>query len=1081
MFALLGRVLYASVRHRWLVVVLAMLMGGLGIYNFTRLPIDAVPDITNVQVQINTPVKALSPEEVERIVTFPIESSMGGIPRVEQVRSLSRYGLSQVTLVFEDGTDIYWARQLVLERLAEATESLPEGIGEPRMGPIATGLGEIFMWTLEAEPEARRSDGKPYSLTDLRTLEDWVVRPQLRTVPGVIEVNSIGGHKRLYQVAPDPYKLMGFGFGFRDVVEALERNNANAGGGYIEPSGEQYLIRATGLVRGTRDIEEIIVGHHGGTPIRIRDVADVVEGRELRTGAATTNGEEAVIGTAIMLMGENSRAVSRRIAKRMKDVQKSLPDGVHVRTIYDRTYLVNATLATVSKSLLEGAALVVIVLLLLLGNARAALIAALVIPFAMLFAVTGMVGLDVSGNLMSLGALDFGLIVDGAVIIVENCVRRFGEEQERQGRLLRHEERLRLAYQASAEVLRPSIGGVVIIAIVYVPILALTGIEGKMFRPMAVTVLLALTGATILSMTLIPALVAVLLRGKIAEKEPMLFHWAKERYQPALDWALGHRRAVLSSAGILLALSFALALVLGSEFAPRLSEGALAIQPARIPSTGLTASLDMQERVERSIMQGFPDEVAMVFARTGTAEVATDPMGPNISDTYVMLKPRSEWKRVDTQDELAAGIDAILADQIGQNYEFSQPIELRFNELISGVRSDIAVKVFGDDLDIMLEHAQDIARILASIKGATDIKVEQVSGLPVLTIDIDRRAISRYGLNVADVHTVVEAAFGGVTAGEVFEGDRRFDLVVRLPDPIRRDVHELERLPIPLPPDTDAHDAPASTHPMLVSDDGRERFVPLGAVAEIAVKEGPNQVSRENAKRRVVVQCNVRGRDLGGFVSEAQERIDEQVKPPPGYWLAWGGQFENLIAAQKRLAVVVPVALAFILGLLFISLGSIKNTLLIFTGVPLALTGGIAALLLRGLHFTISAAVGFIALSGVAVLNGLVMVTFIENLRREGMPLDAAVREGSLTRLRPVLMTALVAALGFVPMALASGTGAEVQRPLATVVIGGIVSSTLLTLLVLPVLYRRFHREGDVSTDEVAPSLPPPSYGPPRR
>jgi cobalt-zinc-cadmium resistance protein CzcA len=572
-----------------------------------------------------------------------------------------------------------------------------------------------------------------------------------------------------------------------------------------------------------------------------------------------------------------------------------------------------------------------------------------------------------------------------------------------------------------------------------------------------------------------------LLRGKIAEKEPMLFHWAKERYQPALDWALGHRRAVLSSAGILLALSFALALVLGSEFAPRLSEGALAIQPARIPSTGLTASLDMQERVERSIMQGFPDEVAMVFARTGTAEVATDPMGPNISDTYVMLKPRSEWKRVDTQDELAAGIDAILADQIGQNYEFSQPIELRFNELISGVRSDIAVKVFGDDLDIMLEHAQDIARILASIKGATDIKVEQVTGLPVLTIDIDRRAISRYGLNVADVHTVVEAAFGGVTAGEVFEGDRRFDLVVRLPDPIRRDVHELERLPIPLPPDTDAHDAPASTHPMLVSDDGRERFVPLGAVAEIAVKEGPNQVSRENAKRRVVVQCNVRGRDLGGFVSEAQERIDEQVKPPPGYWLAWGGQFENLIAAQKRLAVVVPVALAFILGLLFISLGSIKNTLLIFTGVPLALTGGIAALLLRGLHFTISAAVGFIALSGVAVLNGLVMVTFIENLRREGMPLDAAVREGSLTRLRPVLMTALVAALGFVPMALASGTGAEVQRPLATVVIGGIVSSTLLTLLVLPVLYRRFHREGDVSTDEVAPSLPPPSYGPPRR
>ena len=1086
MLALLNRLLAFSVHNRWLVVTLALFVSAVGAYNFTRLPIDAVPDITNVQVQINTAVKALPPEEVERLVTFPIEWSMGGIPRVEQVRSISRYGLSQVTLIFEDGTNIYWARQLVGERLAEAKESLPDGVGEPQMGPIATGLGEIFMWTVEAQPDATRADGKRYSLTDLRTLQDWVVRPQLRTVPGVNEVNSIGGYKRLYQVAPDPFKLIGYGLGFRDLAEALARNNANAGGGYIEPHGEQYLIRATGLVADESDIESIIIGYSDGTPIRVGDVAEVVEGRELRTGAATKNGEEVVIGTTIMLIGENSRVVSQRVAARMEEVNKSLPPGVVAKTVYDRTYLVNATLSTVSKNLLEGAALVVLVLLVLLGNIRAALIAASVIPVAMLIAVSGMVEFKVSGNLMSLGALDFGLIVDGSVIIVENCVRRFAEEQHRLGRVLSHKERLSLAYDASKQVRKATIYGEVIIAIVYLPILTLTGVEGKMFRPMAQTVVLALAAATVLSMTLIPALVAIVMRGEVAEKEIALFRWAKKGYDRLLMWSLSHRTAVLGAAVALLVLSALMAAGLGSEFAPKLSEGALALQPARIPSTGITTSVEMQKRLEKSIMAAFPDEVAVVFARTGTAEVATDPMGPNVSDTYLMLHPRKQWTRASTQEELASAIEEVAKKQIGQNYEFSQPIELRFNELISGVRSEVAIKVFGDDLDVMLANAQQIAALLKQVPGAADIKVEQVTGLPVLTIDIDRRAISRYGLNIEDVQAVVEAAVGGMTAGEVFQGDMRFDLVVRLPDNIRRDVEAIRNLPIPIPrPDGARVDVAAAAIPSAATAPRQAAFVPLASVAKISIEEGPNQISRENAKRRVVVQCNVRGRDIGGFVAEAQELVAAEVQPqlPAGYWIAWGGQFENLIAARARLMVVVPVALFLIMGLLFLSFGSVKNALLIFTGVPLALTGGIIALWLRDLPVTISAAVGFIALSGVAVLNGLVMLTFIENLRREGACIRVAVHDGSLTRLRPVLMTALVASLGFVPMALATGTGAEVQRPLATVVIGGIVSSTILTLLVLPVLYRLFHKEDETlvvaeSGPKSSLSWPPPPRAP---
>jgi heavy metal efflux system protein len=1055
MMTLLAKLLRFSVDQRWLVIVATLLIGALGAYNFTRLPIDAVPDITNVQVQINTQVSALAPVEIERRITFPIESAMGGLPAVEQVRSLSRYGLSQVTVVFKDGTDIYFARQLVAERLAAAKESLPPG-SEPQMGPIATGLGEIFMWVVEANPGATKSDGAAYDLTDLRTIQDWVVRPQLRNVPGVTEVNAIGGYERLYQVAPEPSRLSAYGLSFHDVFDALKRNNSTAGGGYIEQKGEQLLVRVTGVIETDDDIRSIVLAKKDGVPIRMEEVADVTVGRDLRTGAATENGKEVVIGTAIMLVGENSREVSKRIAAQIALVQKSLPSGVVVRTIYDRSYLVDSTINTVGKSLLEGAALVIVVLFLLLGNLRAAVIAALAIPFSMLIAVTGMVGGKVSGNLMSLGAIDFGLIVDGSVIIVENCVRRFADEQHRLGRLLTRAERIDLAYEASKEVRKATLFGELIIAIVYLPILTLTGIEGKMFRPMAATVVLALAGATVLSMTFIPALVAVGLSGKIEERENFFMRGARRAYERGLRAALSATSVVMTVALGTIAAAATVAIGLGSEFAPKLSEGALAIQTARIPSIGISASVEMQTTLERVLKEKFPDEIDLIFARTGTAEVATDPMGPNVSDTYLMLKPRNQWKRAQTQEELASAIDAELAHLPGQNFEFSQPIELRFNELISGVRSDVAVKVFGDDLALMRKRAMEIAEVLGETKGAADVKVEQVTGLPVLTIKVERKAIARLGLAVEDVEQIVSAAIGGAEAGEVYDGDRRFDLVVRLPDEVRRDVRALENLPIPLPID-EPH-----------SDDARRvGFVPLGSVASIAIEEGPHQIGREGGKRKVVVQCNVRGRDLGGFVKDAQARV-EALPGSPGTWLAWGGQFENLLAARARLSLVVPVALGLIVALLYASFRSLKNTLLIFSGVPLAMTGGIVALAARSLPLSISAAIGFIALSGVAVLNGLVMVTFIENLRKSGESLDDAVYHGSLARLRPVLMTALVAALGFIPMALATGTGSEVQRPLATVVIGGIISSTILTLVVLPVLFRRVHRNASAVNQAVS-------------
>ena len=1049
---MLNRLIDFSIRQRILVMLATLALVGIGVYSFTRLPIDAVPDITNVQVQINTNVPALSPVEIEQQITFPIEWSMGGLPNIDYVRSISRYGLSQVTVVFEEGTDIYWARQLVGERLTEARESLPSGLAEPQMGPISTGLGEIYMWSVEAE--GPKPDGTEYSPQDLRTVQDWVIRPQLRNVKGVTEVNSIGGYEKQFHVTPDPARLMAFGLSFRDIMLAIAENNANAGGGYIEHAGEAYLVRATGLIRDAEDIRNIIVKSDDGVPILIRDVAEVGVGDELRTGAATHDGQEVVIGTAMMLLGANSRTVSEDVHDRMEQIQKTLPENVKINTLYNRTYLVDATLHTIEKNLFEGAVLVVVILLLLLGNLRAAIIVACAIPLSMLFAITGMVENKVSANLLSLGAIDFGIIVDGAVVFVENIVRRASEEQEHKKRRLTNEERLSIIAEAGKQVAKPTLFGVLIIMIVYLPILTLTGIEGKMFRPMAGVVLLALTGALILTFTFVPAACALLLRGRFAEKESFLIRWTKDLYRPALNFALRLKWLTVGLAVLLLLASGAVAMRLGSEFVPKLGEGALAVQPARIPSIGITTSVEMQKDLERALRDEFPDEIASIFARTGTAEVATDPMGPNVSDTYLMLHPRDEWTRASTQEELAEEIEEFLTSIPGQNYEISQPIELRFNELISGVRSDLAVKIFGDDLDSLLKSGNEIAAVLQTIPGASDVKVEQVSGLSVLTIDIDRKKISRYGLNVSDVQDVVSIAFGGEEAGTLYKGDRRFPIVVRLPEHMRGEVDLIRQLPIPLPEgEPDQSGQMESSNTVMGSD---IRYIPLEAIAHVKVSEGPNQISRENAKRRIVVQANIRGRDMGSFVAEAQQRLDEEVELPEGYFITWGGQFENLARARQRLMIVVPLALTLIFIMLFTAFGNARHAILVYTGVPLALTGGIVALWLRGMPFSISAGVGFIALSGVAVLNGVVMITFINQLRDAGKPMRDAVVEGSLSRLRPVLMTALVASLGFVPMAINTGMGAEVQRPLATVVIGGLISSTVLTLFVLPTLYLWF-------------------------
>jgi cobalt-zinc-cadmium resistance protein CzcA len=1054
---MLDNLIQLSIRQRWIILLAALAVAGLGVHNYQQLPIDAVPDITNVQVQINTEAPGFSPLESEQRITFPVETSLGGLPGLQYTRSVSRYGLSQVTAVFKDGTDVYFARQLVNERIQEVQGKLPPGI-ESSMGPITTGLGEIYMFLVRAEPGAKTEKGEPYSPMDLRTLQDWVIKPQLRTVPGVVEVNAIGGYEKQYHVAPKPEKLIAYNLGFRDIMAALASNNSNVGAGYIERNGEQYLIRAPGQVLTLEDIGLITVGSFDGVPIHLDDVAEIGIGTELRTGAATAEGRETVLATVFMLVGENSRTVSQRVAERIAEVNKTLPKGVVAHTVYNRTDLVNATIETVKKNLFEGAVLVIVVLLLFLGNVRAAILTALIIPLSMLFTISGMVATKISGNLMSLGALDFGIIVDGAVIIVENCIRRLAEEQHQRGRLATRAERFETVFLATREVVKPSIFGVFIIMVVYVPILTLTGIEGKMFHPMAWTVLLALTGAMIFSVTFVPAAVAIFMSGKVSEKENFLMRGAKAIYTPLLRGAIASRGLVATAAVVLVVLTLLLASRMGSEFIPNLDEGDLAVHSLRIPGTSLTQAIDMQNAVQKKFLE-FP-EVKETFAKIGTAEVATDPMPPSVADGFVMIKPRSQWpdpkrSKIELVNAMAQKMEAELP---GTKFEFLQPIQMRFNELIAGVRSDVAVKVFGDDLDELVGVGKEIGKVLGSIPGAEDVGVEQITGLPLLSINLNRKAMARFGLNVADVQEVIQIAIGGKEAGEVFEGDRRHPLLVRLPEKLRTNLDALKRIPVEIPQQKNGQ--PDIKTVSLDSGGGMPSFVPLGEIADFDIAPGPNQISRENGKRRVVVTANVRGRDLGSFVAEAQQRM-EAVEIPTGYWMTWGGTFEQLLSASKRLQIVVPLSLLLIFMLLFMAFGNVKDALLVFSGVPLALTGGIAALWLRDIPLSITAGVGFIALSGVAVLNGLVMISFINSLRRTGTPLEDAVFNGSLTRLRPVLMTALVAALGFVPMAIATGTGAEVQRPLATVVIGGILSSTALTLLVLPALYRIFHRERD--------------------
>ncbi|SDU12740.1 CusA/CzcA family heavy metal efflux RND transporter [Pseudomonas yamanorum] len=1038
------RLIQFAIEQRIIVLLAVLLMAGVGIASYQKLPIDAVPDITNVQVQINSAAAGFSPLETEQRITFPIETAMAGLPGLQQTRSLSRSGLSQVTVIFKDGTDLFFARQLVNERLQVAREQLPDDI-ETMMGPVSTGLGEIFLWTVEAKDGARKEDGSAYTPTDLRVIQDWIIKPQLRNVPGVAEINTIGGFAKEYQIAPDPKRLAAYNLTLGDLVTALERNNANVGAGYIERSGEQLLIRAPGQVASIDDIANIVITTSDGTPIRVRNVAQVDIGRELRTGAATENGREVVLGTVFMLIGENSRTVSQAVAKKLEEINRSLPEGVVAVTVYDRTNLVEKAISTVKKNLFEGALLVVAVLFLFLGNIRAALITAMVIPLAMLFTFTGMFTNKVSANLMSLGALDFGIIVDGAVVIVENAIRRLAHAQQRYGRLLTRSERLHEVFAAAKEARRALIFGQLIIMVVYLPIFALTGVAGKMFHPMAFTVVIALLGAMILSVTFVPAAIALFVTGKVKEEENLVMRTARRVYAPVLDWVMARRPLVFGLAVLTIVVSGAVASRMGSEFIPSLSEGDFALQAMRVPGTSLTQSVHMQQQLEKTLMAEVP-EIERVFARTGTAEIASDPMPPNISDSYVMLKPKDQWPDPKkSREAIIADIQRASAIVPGSVYELSQPIQLRFNELISGVRSDVAVKVFGDDMAVLNKTAGEIAETLQTLKGASEVKVEQTSGLPVLTINIDRDKAARFGLNVGDVQDTIAVAVGGRQAGTMYEGDRRFDMVVRLSDALRTDIEGLSRLLIPIPA-------------LANSAAGQLGFIALSEVASLDLVLGPNQISRENGKRLVIVSANVRGRDIGSFVEEAGTAIGTQVKIPAGYWTSWGGQFEQLKEASERLRIVVPVALLLVFGLLFMMFNNLKDGLLVFTGIPFALTGGIMALWLRDIPLSISAGVGFIALSGVAVLNGLVMIAFIRSLREEGRSLSAAINEGALTRLRPVLMTALVASLGFIPMALATGTGAEVQRPLATVVIGGIISSTLLTLLVLPALYHWAHR-----------------------
>ena len=1019
-----------AVNQRLLILLMVAIMIGAGVYSLRNLPVDAVPDVTNVQVQVLTAAPSLAPLEIERQITFPVEIAMSGLPDIEEIRSVSKFGLSAVTVVFDDSVDTYFARQLVLERLSQAREQIPSNIGSPEMGPISTGLGEIYQYELRAVP------GSKYDATALRTIQDWSVRRQLLGVPGVTEVNSFGGFEKQYQIRLDPTKLQSYRLLIRDVLEAVTRNNANVGGAYLEKGAEQYLLRGIGLVENAEDIRNIVVKTgKEGVPVYVRDVAEVTTGATVRQGAVTADGEgEIVAGIAMMLKGENSRTVVERVKERITEIKKTLPKGVELIPFYDRAELVNRTIGTVEKNLIEGALLVIVVLILLLGNWRGALIVATIIPLSMLFAAILMRVFNVSGNLMSLGALDFGLIVDGAVVMVENTIRRRAAAQEHGS----HEPPERTILDACIEVGRPVVFAVAIIAIVYLPILSLTGIEGKMFKPMALTVVFALLGSLILSLTYVPAMMTILLRGHVSEKESFIIRFAKRHYRPSLAFVSVYRAQALAVATMLVIISGIMFPYLGSEFIPRLDEGALAIEARMLPSISLTQSVRTFTEAEK-VLRRFP-EVTKVVTKIGRAEVATDPMSIDAGDVYIELKLHSEWTTAQTSEELVEKMSAALEKEVpgGASFGFSQPIQLRVAELISGVRSDVAIKLFGDDLDVLKETADKIAAAVSKVRGAEDVKTETTTGLPQLQVKVDRAAVARYGLNVEDVNDVVESIAAGKDAGQVFEGEQRFNIVVRLNESASRDIDSIKNL-------------------LVAAPNGAR--LPLAQLADIALVEGPAQISREDTRRRIGVELNVRGRDIGSFVEEAKTVIARDVQIPSGYYLTWGGQFENLERASARLLIVVPLALFLIFVLLFSTFGSVKQALLIYTGIPFAIVGGIFALFLRGMPFSISAGVGFIALFGVAVLNGVVMVSYINHLREEGKSVTDAVREGALTRLRPVLMTALVASLGFIPMALGSGAGAEVQRPLATVVIGGLVTSTLLTLFLLPTLYGWFVRE----------------------
>ncbi|NCI77971.1 efflux RND transporter permease subunit [Acinetobacter kanungonis] len=1023
------RIIQFSIRNAIWVMLFVLTWIGVGIYSYQQLPIDAVPDITNTQVQINTQATGFTALEVEQRITYPIETAMAGLPELQQTRSISRYGLSQVTIIFQDGTDIYWARQLINQRLQAAQAELPDAI-IPTMSPISTGLGEIYQWVIKAEPNARKPDGTAYSAMDLREIQDWIVRPQLQRVAGVAEVNSIGGYNKTYVVTPDLQRLQQLQIPLSDLQTALTENNENRGAGFIEQNGQQLTVRVPGTLNSIEAIQNVSIANKNGFPIRVADVATVSIGHDLRTGAATYNGEETVLGIAMMMMGENSRSVAQAVNAKLQQVQQSLPKGVMIETVYDRTSLVDRAIRTVQKNLVEGAILVIVILFLFLGNFRAALITACVIPLSMLFTLSGMAKQNISANLMSLGALDFGIIVDGAVVIVENCIRRLAEAQHRQGRLLTRAERFQEVFLAAKQARRPLIFGQLIILVVYFPIFALSGIEAKLFHPMAMTVVLALIGAIILSISFVPAAVALWVTGEVKETESRWMLWLKQQYTRLLNWAYDFKALVLTLALCILFFTGVLATQVGSEFAPQLSEGDFAVQQMRSPSTGLEQSLRMQENTEKLLLKAFP-EIKAIFARTGTAEVATDVMPPNISDATVLLKPREQWPEPkQSLDELRQRMIAFLATLPGNNSEFSQPIELRFNELISGVRSDVGVKIFGDDIQLLNQQATQIAQKIQSISGATAVNVEQTSGLPLLNVEVNPALAAQYGLSVKAIQDLVATSVGGQNVGQILQGDRRFDFVIRLDDQQRTPEHLA----------------------LLLLQTANGGLIQLQDVAKVETILGINQVSREDGKRRVVVTANVEGRDLGSFVQELQSTLAEQTLPE-GYWLDYGGQFENLISAKNRMLWVVPLALIAIFILLMAVFHNVKESLLVFTGVPFALCGGLIALWLRDIPLSMSAGVGFIALSGVAVLNGLVMLTFIKELRQH-LDVYHATWQGAILRLRPVLMTACVASLGFIPMAIATGTGAEVQRPLATVVIGGIVSSTLLTLVLLPVLYR---------------------------